>query len=96
MAVLYIYESPIMPARIYDRVIAQILKEGFPDGAICHVAATRDDGGLFAMELWKSQDAYDAFDVHLRDLIKKAGGPPRPNPRILDVYYESYPRARTH
>jgi hypothetical protein len=86
MAVLYIYESPDARVDIYDRLRAEIDEEGVPDGGIAHVACKREGGGLLVVEVWESEEAHDEFDVELRDRIKKAGGPPRVEPRKLPVY----------
>jgi hypothetical protein len=86
MAVLYIYESANAPIQAYDRVAAEIDDEGMPDGAIAHVACTRDGTGLVVVEVWESEEAHDEFEEILRERIKLAGGPARPEPRKLPVY----------
>lgn len=86
MAVLYMYESPNASIDVYDRLRAEIDEEGIPEGGICHVACKREGGGLVVVEVWESEKAHDEFDIELRDRIKRAGGPPRPEPRKLNVY----------
>lgn len=86
MAVLYVYESPNASIDVYDRLRTEIDEEGIPEGGIAHVACKREDGGLFVVEVWESEEAHDEFDIEIRDRIRKAGGPARPEPRKLPVY----------
>jgi hypothetical protein len=86
MAVLYIYESPDARVDLYDRVRTQIEADGDPEGLIAHVACKRDGGGLLVTEVWETEAAHDRFNAELQEMIRAAGGPPRPTPRKLPVH----------
>ncbi len=57
MGVLYIYESPHASIDVYDRLSAELLAKGSPEGQLYHVACKRDGGGLLITEVWESDDA---------------------------------------
>lgn len=86
MAVLYMYENPAVTVDFYDRMAGQVRSEGTPEGALYHIACQREEGGMLVTEVWESEAAHDRFAEVLKEKIAKAGGPPRPTPRKLQVH----------
>lgn len=86
MAVLYIVESPQATTELYDKVRARLKDEMPQPGALFHVAARGEGGGLVVVEVWESEAARDAFAPKLDRTIQELGGPRRPEPRKLQVH----------
>lgn len=86
MAVLYIVEAPQANTELYDRVRARLKDEGVPAGAVLHVAAERDGGGLLVVEVWESEAARDRWSPKVDKAIQDLGGPKRPEPRKFKVH----------
>lgn len=86
MAVLYIVENPQVTTDFYDKVRDRLRDEGFPSGAVLHVAAKRDGGGIVVVEVWESEAARDQWSEKVDKAIAELGGPKRPAPRKHEVH----------
>ena len=86
MAVLYITENPQASTEIYDKVRDRLKDEPIPSGALFHVAAKREGGGLLVVELWESEAARNQWSPKVEKAIADVGGPKRPEPRKLEVH----------
>jgi hypothetical protein len=86
MAVLYIVENPQVTTEFYDKVRARLKDEGVPPGAIFHVAAKRDGGGVLVVEVWETDAAREKWGEKVDKAIVELGGTKRPQPRKAEVH----------
>lgn len=87
MAIMVIHDAPGFTPQDYELVRATICWESNPPkGSFMHLLG-HDAGGLLNIELWESEDLYDAY---VRDRFLPAfdrlGLPYPPAPRIMFVH----------
>jgi len=85
MAILCVFDNPNATTDLYDRVSSKIGDE-VPEGGIVHVACKREGGGLFVVECWESEDAFQKWSQRIDKEIQAAGGPPRVQPKKYQVH----------
>ena len=85
MAILYVFENPKATTELYDRVSSRIGGET-PEGSIIHVACKGDGQGLFVVECWESEDAFQKWNRRVNQEIQAVGGPQRPEPKRYAVH----------
>ena len=85
MAILYVFENPNATTELYDRVSSRVGGET-PEGGIIHVACKREGGGLFVVECWESEEAFQKWNRRINQEIQAVGGPQRPEPKRYEVY----------
>lgn len=77
MAIAVICEAPGMTREIYDQVYRAMHREGPPDGGLFHVAGPTQQGWR-VVEVWESQDAFDAYArTTLQPLLRRQGAASR-------------------
>ena len=75
MAIVMISDAATDTVAQYDDVIQKLQDAGHgnPPGRLSHVAALKGTG-YFVVDVWESQEAFDAFAPALIPLIEAAGG----------------------
>lgn len=75
MAILMISDAATDTVAQYDDVIKKLEDTGHgnPPGRLSHVAAQKGTGYI-VVDVWESQEAFDAFAPVLIPLIEAAGG----------------------
>lgn len=86
MAVLYIVDNPSASTELYDKVRARLKDEGQPSGALYHIAAKREGGGLIVVEVWESEEARERWSPKVDKAISELGGPARPKPQKYQIH----------
>jgi quinol monooxygenase YgiN len=78
MAIVMISDAGSDSIEQYDQVIKQLADAGHgnPPGRLSHVAAQKDNGSYFVVDVWESEDALRRFSETLLPLIGQAGGNP--------------------
>lgn len=76
MAIVMVSDAGTDSVEQYDQVIKQLDEAGHgnPPGRLWHVAALKDDGSYFVVDVWESPEALDRFAQVLVPLIEAAGG----------------------
>jgi hypothetical protein len=71
--ILVLFRFPNVSLQQYDAIWADLRAAGFshPEGAVFHVGAATDDGGLTVVDVWESQEAFDQFGKTLMPLLAK-------------------------
>ncbi|HEU0304212.1 MAG TPA: hypothetical protein VFR32_06500 [Gaiellaceae bacterium] len=69
----------------YQRFEAELV-EPAPAGLILHVAGPTDEG-FRIIDVWESEQAWQAFHaLRLAPAVAAGGGPPRPTPTFRDLH----------
>ena len=87
MAVMMTAQMPGVSTAMYDRVNEElgITQDNLPDGLISHNAGTTNEG-LFVVDVWESQDAFDHFVRERVAPVLERMGAPQIEPRVLPVH----------
>lgn len=82
------FNFPNVSLQQYDKVWDDMRAAGHshPKGLISHVGAATQDGGLFVVDVWQSQEAFDEFGKVLMPLLAK-NDIPTIQPKVLQVHY---------
>ena len=95
MAIVMMSDAATDEIAQYDQVIKDLEDAGYgaPRGRLSHVAARKDNGSYFVVDVWESAEDLERFAQVLVPLIEKAGGKP-PTLQISPVHNEIDGRAR--
>ena len=76
MAIVMISDAGTDAVEQYDQIIKQLDEAGHgnPQGRLSHVAALKDNGSYFVVDVWESPEALDGFAQVLVPLMEAAGG----------------------
>jgi len=71
----------------YDQLIQQLEEAGHgnPPGRLSHMAALKDNGSYFVVDVWESPEAFHEFMEVLMPMMKAVGGG-APNLQISPVH----------
>jgi hypothetical protein len=90
MAVCLMMQFAGVEAATYEAVMKELgLRDANPDwpsGIISHVAGFTSDG-MYVIDVWESQQDFDAFlESRLMPAFEAVGGLPQPQVTTFDVY----------
>lgn len=82
------FNFPNVSLQQYDKAWNDMRAAGHshPKGLISHVGAPTPDGGLFVVDIWQSQEAFDEFGKILGPLLAK-NDIPAVQPKVFPVHY---------
>jgi hypothetical protein len=88
MAIVMISDAGTDTVEQYDRIIEHLEETGHgrPPGRLWHMAALKDNGSYFVVDLWESPQALDRFARILVPAIRGVGGMP-PELRISQLHH---------
>lgn len=87
MAIAILLEWPGVTQQQYDAVVEDMHLGGKPyKGGIFHVAGPTDSGGWRIVDVWESQEAFDAFAQALLMPITQKHNVPPPNVSVWPVH----------
>ncbi len=73
MAIGFIFNNPGQTQEQYDAAVEQMnLEESLPEGWIFHAAGPTEDGWR-VVEVWESQEAFDAYYQRLGPSLQNLG-----------------------
>ena len=86
MAVGFIGETPGMTREQYDRMRAEVMRSGPPQGMLCHIAGPTERGWQ-VITVWESEEAAARFvEEKLKPAAQAAGISLPQQPQRFEVY----------
>ena len=87
MAIAMVSDAGTDTVEQYDQLIQQLEEAGHgnPPGRLSHMAALKDDGSYFVVDVWESPEAFHKFMEVLMPLMTAAGGG-APNLQVSPVH----------
>jgi hypothetical protein len=82
------FNFPNVSLQQYDKIWDDMKAAGHshPKGLISHVGAPTGDGGLFVVDVWQSQEAFEEFGNILMPLLAKNDFP-EVQPKVFPVHF---------
>jgi hypothetical protein len=78
MAIVMVSDAATDEIEQYDQIIKDLEEagHGHPQGRLSHMAARKDNGSYFVVDVWESAEDLERFGQVLLPLIVRAGGTP--------------------
>lgn len=88
MAIVMVSDAATDEIEQYDQIIKELEVAGYghPKGRLSHLAARKDNGSYFVVDVWESAEDLERFGGVLLPLIEKIGGNP-PALRVSPLHH---------